>query len=554
MNSDSISIKKVGKYILQKQIGKGTMGTVWLSHHMGLDIPVAVKILKPTLVDDDPEYVERFIQEGNLAGTVHQKNIIRIFDAGHQGKTYYMVMEYIDGGDALQLLQERGRLTPEEVVEFGITITDALSEAHANNIIHRDIKPDNIMLTKEGRIKLADLGLAKKLDDNLSSTISGSALGTPNYISPEQTKNSKDADARSDIYSLGATLYHMLTGQIPFSGESNYDVMAMHCNDPLVPPQEIIKGLPLPICKIICKMMEKSPEKRYQGCKQLNDAFNKLKYIQKKAENTGKTQINMKGIDINEIKARNKTKQAEPTKSSISKKHVFIGLALIAIISIIVPMSFRDRTKPAAVATQDIPVEPSEVVTKTPEVTEKKETWVNILSAKNFKTKSKDSFIFTEEGLQVKNSEGWAVITNPRFYKNYKLRVRYKVNNPDSMADLYLHRYQEGTIKVSLNPKKNNVSVIGFKDITYDSYTPETLKKRDTKSGHALHQLHKTKENLGAWHQLDIISNNGNLSISKDKLTPISLINCSKKEGRIVISANNTCDLLIKEMLILQLD
>ena len=133
---------------------------------MGLDIPVAVKLLRSSLVDEDPEYIERFIQEGNVAGTIHHKNIIRIFDAGHQGKTYYMVMEYVDGGNVQEMIDNRGCLTADEVLEFGIVITDALIEAHAHNIIHRDIKPENIMVTKQGRIKLADLGLAKNSEDS----------------------------------------------------------------------------------------------------------------------------------------------------------------------------------------------------------------------------------------------------------------------------------------------------------------------------------------------------------------------------------------------------
>ncbi|MCH2209181.1 MAG: serine/threonine protein kinase [Lentisphaerales bacterium] len=179
--SDSIKVRKIGKYILQRQLGQATMGTIWLSHHMRLDLPVAVKLFKPSLFEEDPEYLERLIQEGNLAGSTNHKNIIHIFDAGNEGKTYYMVMEYVDGGNAEEMIENRGRLTPEEVIELGLVICGAMRDAHEHNIIHRDIKLENIMLTGEGRINIADLGLAKRRDDDYGSNMTGFAIGTPYY-------------------------------------------------------------------------------------------------------------------------------------------------------------------------------------------------------------------------------------------------------------------------------------------------------------------------------------------------------------------------------------
>ena len=218
-----------------------------------------------------------------------------------------MVMEYVDGGNAQEMIDNRGCLTPAEVLEFGIVITDALIEAHAHNIIHRDIKPENIMVTKQGRIKLADLGLAKNTEDSYSSTMAGAAIGTPNYISPEQVRNSQEADLRCDIYSLGATLYHMLTGKVPFEGESNYTVMNKHCEEELIPPQEIQEGLPLPLCKAICKMMEKNPDDRFQNCEEINELLYKFKYSREHTHVvTGKTQIVLEKINVNDLKERRK--------------------------------------------------------------------------------------------------------------------------------------------------------------------------------------------------------------------------------------------------------
>ena len=161
-SKETVKVRKVGKYILQKQLGKGSVGSVWLSFHSGLGMPVAVKLLNMQLVEEDPEYLERFIQEGRLAVTVIHKNIVRIFDAGKAGNSYYLVMELIEGRNALDILNEEGPLQVDEVLNIGIAVADALIEAHDHGIIHRDIKPDNILITNEGRIKLGRSGTGKK--------------------------------------------------------------------------------------------------------------------------------------------------------------------------------------------------------------------------------------------------------------------------------------------------------------------------------------------------------------------------------------------------------
>lgn len=276
--AESIKVRKIGKYILKEKLGEGSMGSVWLSHHSGLNLPVAVKLLDMELAAEDPDFLNRFMQEGRLAGQLNHKNIVRIYDAGMEGNSAFIAMEYIEGCDTLELLEDRGVISPDEVLGLAIAIAEALQEAHSLGIIHRDIKPDNILATTEGRIKLADLGLAKHVDDNLGGTMAGTALGTPYYIAPEQALNAIDADARSDIYSLGATLYHLLTGVVPFDGDNSMGVMLRHTNEALVPPQQKRPGLPESFCRVICKMMAKSPDERYQNCTELLEDFNKLKY------------------------------------------------------------------------------------------------------------------------------------------------------------------------------------------------------------------------------------------------------------------------------------
>jgi serine/threonine-protein kinase len=157
------------------------------------------------------------------------------------------------------------------------------------------------MVSEDGTIKLSDLGLAKHVDDDFSSTINGAAIGSPNYISPEQVRNAKMADCRSDIYSLGATLYHALTGQVPYLGASAMDVMLKHCNDKLVSPKEINSELPSQLCKIICKMMAKLPENRYQSCAEVSEALYKFINSKPKKKNHSKRQVNLEGTKIERL-------------------------------------------------------------------------------------------------------------------------------------------------------------------------------------------------------------------------------------------------------------
>ena len=301
------------------------------------------------LAEEDPDFLNRFMQEGRLAGQLNHKNIVRIYDAGIEGKNAYIVMEFIEGCDTLELLESRGALPPDEVLALAISVTEALAEAHSLGIIHRDIKPDNILATNEGRIKLADLGLAKHVDDNFGSTIAGTALGTPYYIAPEQALDALKADQRSDIYSLGATLYHLLTGFLPFEGDNIMGVMLRHTNEPLVPPQEKKPGLPENFCSVICKMMEKKPNKRYQSCAELLDDLNKLKYGQedlstseaelKRNLASGKSvKIRMKQPISGKYK-KNKSKKARSAKhkanSTVPNRGLPVILAVISVALIV---------------------------------------------------------------------------------------------------------------------------------------------------------------------------------------------------------------------------
>ena len=247
------------------------MGEVWLGHDPDLDVPVAIKLLPGSLVERDPVYVDRFIKEARTAARINHHNVVHIFAAGSDGGQHYIVMEYVGGGTLKQLMAREGVMHWKDALAVVKGVAEGLKTAARFNVIHRDIKPDNIMLDEDGTPKLADLGLAKQIDapDDLTMTTTGLSLGTPAYIAPEQTRKSRNVDQRADIYSLGATLYNMVTGEKPFPGGTSFEVMMKHLNEPLPDPAARNPDLPASIRAIIYKMMMKDPDKRYQDAGEL---------------------------------------------------------------------------------------------------------------------------------------------------------------------------------------------------------------------------------------------------------------------------------------------
>ena len=328
---------QVGKYICERKLGSGAMGTVWLSYHTGLDMPVAVKILDPTLAEKDPDYSERFVKEGKLAASISHQNIIRVFDAGNDGATYYLVMEYIEGVDAKEMLEQRGEMSVDEVLELGISTAEALKSAHDKGVVHRDIKPENIMITMEGDIKLADLGIAKQLDDN-GSTMTGIAMGTPFYIAPEQAMDASSVDHRCDIYSLGATLYHLATGTVPFNGSSTVDILMKHTDAPLQDPRKRRADLPENFCNVIMTMMSKDPRDRYKDCKQLITALNDVRYGKDIKAPTKKIKHFKAPTRLSRISSIGETEESENNTGQSKKIAALIfsiGFAVLIILAIV---------------------------------------------------------------------------------------------------------------------------------------------------------------------------------------------------------------------------
>lgn len=258
-------IKKIGKYELQKKIGAGGMGAVYLALDPSLKRSCALKVLPPEKAKN-PTLVRRFKAEAQAAATLRHENIVSVFEAGDADGFSYIALEYIDGTDVAKLVDQRGPIPLKRSIEIIRQVARALEHAHHQGIVHRDIKPSNLLVRRDGVVKLADLGLARILDDNTDTSITraGTTVGTVDYMAPEQARDSKAADVRSDIYSLGCTWYYMLTGQPPFPEGSLTNKLRAHAETPIPDPRTEHPAISEAVFGVIRRMTEKKPSRRYQ--------------------------------------------------------------------------------------------------------------------------------------------------------------------------------------------------------------------------------------------------------------------------------------------------
>ncbi|GMV79183.1 MAG: hypothetical protein AMXMBFR7_03670 [Planctomycetota bacterium] len=258
--------KIVAGYEIISRLGHGAMGAVYKARQISMDRIVALKILPPKL-GRDPAFKERFVREARASGRLDHLHIVHGIDVGDYKGVTYFAMEYIDGPTVKSEIKRLGKLEWREAVRIARQIANALAYAwKSQHVVHRDIKPDNIMLTADGTAKLCDLGLAKEVHEAGAAglTESGQAVGTPHYISPEQAKGKTDIDTRSDVYGLGASLYHMATGNVPFDSPNPTSVMVMHVTEVAPAPRDLADDLPAALEWVIAKAMAKDPADRYQ--------------------------------------------------------------------------------------------------------------------------------------------------------------------------------------------------------------------------------------------------------------------------------------------------
>lgn len=259
------------RYEIIEEVGSGGMSIVYKAKCHVLNRYVAIKVLKPEF-SDDKSFVSKFKIEAQSAAGLSHPNIVNVYDVGEENGFYYIVMELVEGITLKEYIQQNGRLPYQTALDFIIQICSGIEAAHEHHTIHRDIKPQNIIVSKNGTLKVTDFGIAKAATSN---TIAASAMGSVHYISPEQARGGY-SDERSDIYSLGVTLYEMVTGRVPFEGENNVTVALMHIQSEVIPPREYYPDIPVGLEKIILKMMQKRPERRYLTVNALLSDLKKL--------------------------------------------------------------------------------------------------------------------------------------------------------------------------------------------------------------------------------------------------------------------------------------
>ncbi len=264
-----------GRYRVEARIGAGGMAEVFRGLDTTLNRTVAIKVLKPQFASD-PSFVERFRREAQAAARLNHPNLVGVFDTGADNGTNFIVMEYVEGRTLADFMDKGGRLAPAKVVEIAEKIAEALAAAHAQGVIHRDIKTANVMVTRQGVVKVMDFGIARLTTGPDTIAQTASVLGTAAYISPEQAQG-QPVDARSDIYSLGVVLYEMLTGAQPFTGDSAVAIAYKHVQENPRPPSALDPDIPARLDAVVMRAMAKNPANRYQSATEFGQDLERVR-------------------------------------------------------------------------------------------------------------------------------------------------------------------------------------------------------------------------------------------------------------------------------------
>lgn len=302
----------VGGYQLLQRVGRGGMGTVYKAKQLSVDRIVAVKILRPALARNQ-SFIERFREEAKAAAKLNHPNVVQAIDSGEESGYYYFAMEYVDGETMHREMLRDGMIDEKRALRIALDVARALEHAQAHQIVHRDIKPGNIMLSRDGVTKLCDLGLARAHEED-DESMRGAAIGTPFYISPEQAMGQTDVDCRSDIYSLGATLYRAVVGKPAFDAPTKQEILEKHVRSPLPWPKDHNPALSDNVCYLIAKMMAKKPSERYQTPVELEQDIERI--LEGQAPKSSVVQLEMPPVRLTEAER----KQSALTQARIQKK------------------------------------------------------------------------------------------------------------------------------------------------------------------------------------------------------------------------------------------
>lgn len=297
------------RYEIIRTIGEGGMANVYLAHDIILDRMVAVKILRGDLADDE-KFVRRFQREAISASSLGHPNIVEMYDVGEDGGKYFIVMEYVDGKTLKSLIKKRGALTLPEVVDIMMQLTSAIAHAHESYIIHRDIKPQNVMILEDGIVKITDFGIAMALNSN-EITQTNSVMGSVYYMPPEQA-NGNGSTTKSDIYSLGILMYELVTGKIPFKGDSAVEIAIKQMKDKIPSVCELDPGIPQSIENVILKATAKNPKNRYDSVEEMNADL--MTVLDKERQNEKKVVYKYPESNYDDDKENDEPKQRRSSK------------------------------------------------------------------------------------------------------------------------------------------------------------------------------------------------------------------------------------------------
>ena len=402
------------RYELLRKIGNGGMATVYRAKDHILNRNVAVKILKDEFTTDE-EFVKRFNTEATNVASLTHPNIVSVYDVGHEGDLYYIVMELVQGKTLKEIIVADGKLSWKWSANVAIQIASALETAHRNNIIHRDIKPHNIIITEDGIAKVTDFGIAKSVS-NSTITAFGTTLGSVHYFSPEHARGGL-TDAKSDIYSLGVVLYEMLTGKVPFDADTPVSVALKHMQEEPKEPRELNPEIPVAMNNIIMKAMKKDPNERYQSATDmLKDLSLAIKnpdgdVAQSDTINDFPTQV-IPTLERQKIEGDKQEKNKNEKKESFFKKHKSLVIALIFILLFALSLGgtvlFMNLTKPKDVQVPNL-------VGKT------------IEEVQNTLKGTKLTYEVKEEKYNTTIDKGLVISQNPEFKSNYRIKENQKI-------------------------------------------------------------------------------------------------------------------------------
>jgi predicted Ser/Thr protein kinase len=286
------ALTKAGRYEVVRELGRGSMGVVYQGYDPVIGRTIAIKTMLTEGLSSQEfrEYKARFQREAQAAGVLSHPNIVNVFDYGEDHGILYLIMEYLEGKSLEKLVEGHNILPIETIIPMYDQVCSALDHAHQHGIVHRDIKPANIMILDNGLVKVTDFGIAKMV--SMGMTQAGQVLGTPNYMSPEQVKG-RQVDGRSDIFSLGIILYELATGEMPFSGQNITTVIYKIINENPIPPRELDASIHPGLSYVICKALAKSPDERYQTCRELADDLKNFKHLAGQAAPSATVMLNV---------------------------------------------------------------------------------------------------------------------------------------------------------------------------------------------------------------------------------------------------------------------